>query len=964
MLGGASVNRIIPPTTDAQLKDALLQYVGITIPDTQVCAHHSTPFRAFADAYFARHPVTVWKACVPESAIIYTECGAVLLSDIKVGDKVWGVKNGKIELGTISRKWYSGLSNIVTIKTRAGELRCSPNHKVLVRRKFHAPRSGQGGYRVVEWQNIFVRADEIKTGGRFEADLLVHPYGHDKRNKTVINGLKITEGFVELCGLILGDGGICKNKFYIAHGEDATYINHYKEIIHELFGKDMRYNNGNRCSFIHSTKAAQLLESLEIKGYAHTKRVPQWVWKLPRNLKIAYLRGYLDSDGTARDCGVEWSSINKMLLEDIKQLCMGIGLRTGRVRQSYIAGEYEIMGRVVHRKDMYTLGCYDGDVIGSNDTRYSWKPRIPQIGEHDESNDIEDVVYHRVLSVDFEPEEAVWDLTVSGTDTFIIDGYITHNSRGFGGKSLTLAALSYLEAITYGASVSLLGGSGEQSRRVHDYMTGEATNIPDTFWKSPEAPGDMLLSDPTKLTTRLLNGGRIQVLTASSKSVRGPHPQKLRCVAGDTLIATPDGNVPIRSIHAGRAVYCLDANDNMTVGIVSGVWCSGDKQTLTLHFTGGAVLSVTPEHPVLTTTAGWITAHKLRVDMQCVGVHGMEADYTIREIEQGGVLDVWDIAVPVARNFIANGIVVHNCDEIDEMDINILDAAMGQPMGTATIAKQTVFSSTHQYASGTMTEILRRAGDRGWPVYSWCFKETSAEGGWLPAAEIESKRQEVTRYMWDVEYNLLEPAPESRAIMSEKVTEMFQKSLGEYPGTVGEVSVFEEHTPNGSYVIGADWARKGDWTVIVVLRIDLDPMRIVAFCRTGREEWPVMVEKFDELAIRYSAVAAHDATGIGDVVSGYMAGDAEDVIMVGRARSDMLSNYIAAIERVEIVSPHITFMESEHRLASVDDVYGRGHLPDSIAAGAIAYSMVSQYTDYASYDTGLGHVDNYKNKWA
>ena len=60
--------------------------------------------------------------------------------------------------------------------------------------------------------------------------------------------------------------------------------------------------------------------------------------------------------------------------------------------------------------------------------------------------------------------------------------------------------------------------------------------------------------------------------------------------------------------------------------------------------------------------------------------------------------------------------------------------------------------------------------------------------------------------------------------------------------------------------------------------------------------------------------------------------------MVGRARSDMLSNYIAAIERRELVAPMIKFMYGEHKYASVDDVYGSGagaHLPDTIAAGAL-----------------------------
>ena len=101
-----------------------------------------------------------------------------------------------------------------------------------------------------------------------------------------------------------------------------------------------------------------------------------------------------------------------------------------------------------------------------------------------------------------------------------------------------------------------------------------------------------------------------------------------------------------------------------------------------------------------------------------------------------------------------------------------------------------------------------------------------------------------------------------------------------------------------------------------------------------------MVEKYDRRLDRYSGRGAHDATGIGDVVSGYLRHDVQGNVMAGRFRSDMLSNYINAIERGEIVAPFIRSMEGEHRYASVDDVYGAGHLPDSISAMANAYTVV------------------------
>jgi hypothetical protein len=265
-----------------------------------------------------------------------------------------------------------------------------------------------------------------------------------------------------------------------------------------------------------------------------------------------------------------------------------------------------------------------------------------------------------------------------------------------------------------------------------------------------------------------------------------------------------------------------------------------------------------------------------------------------------------------------------------------------------------------------MTEVLARAAVRGWPVYEWCWKETLEPHGWLTQTEVDSKRLEVTDAMWLSEYDLQEPSPESRAINTLKVAAMFKRELGVFEGRPHETIEIEplmvmcptcelERPAGGDalrnrcaqcggdmqaaqYATGADWARKQDWTIIYTLRTDCKPMRLVAFERMGREPWPVMVERFDARAARFRGAAAHDATGIGDVVAGYMkTAGARGVIMAGRDRQDLLSNYVSAIERGEIEAPFIKWMEKEHRLASVDDLYGSGHLPDTIAAGALAY---------------------------
>jgi hypothetical protein len=282
-------------------------------------------------------------------------------------------------------------------------------------------------------------------------------------------------------------------------------------------------------------------------------------------------------------------------------------------------------------------------------------------------------------------------------------------------------------------------------------------------------------------------------------------------------------------------------------------------------------------------------------------------------------------------------------DEVDEMALTILDAAMGQPMATAEVRKQTVMSSTHHYADKTFTEVLRRAAEKAWPVHEWCYKESAAlPDGWLSPAEIQSKRGEVTSAMWDAEYDLQEPSPEGRAILPEAVDACFKKELGEYDGALGKEIIIEEPESGGVYAHGADWAKKTDFTIIDTLRIDVRPMRRVAWSRLGRMLWPMMIGKFNARVKKYGGKACHDATGLGDVVGDYQDVNAEGVILSGETRSDVFSKYIAAMENRAIESPAIRYCEGEHRYCTNEDLTGSGHPPDSFVAGAMAYRAATR----------------------
>ena len=372
-------------------------------------------------------------------------------------------------------------------------------------------------------------------------------------------------------------------------------------------------------------------------------------------------------------------------------------------------------------------------------------------------------------------------------------------SRGFGGKTTLMGTLTATEGLVLGAEGTILGGSAAQSLRVKEVMH--------ECMDSPLAPKDALAADPTRYVTQFKNGGRVVALMASQRSVRGPHPQRLRL------------------------------------------------------------------------------------------------------------------------------------DEIDEMDLDILEAAQGQPMSTPKVAAQTVMSSTHQYPDKTMTTILARAVEKGWPIFEWCWRETMEPHGWLLQSELDRKRLEVSTSMWQIEYDLQEPSFEGRAIDTDAVDAAFDPDLGLWDGNEGEYIEIHPPKERHKYITAADWAKKKDWTVIRTFDVtDPEHWIEVAFERIGRRPWPEMVKRFDIRMERFGGMGVYDATGLGDVVGDLLESDAKGIIMAGRRRQDMFSDYIAAIEHGAIKSPRIEFAHKEHLYVTLEDLYKpSGHPPDTFVAGALAW---------------------------
>jgi len=334
-----------------------------------------------------------------------------------------------------------------------------------------------------------------------------------------------------------------------------------------------------------------------------------------------------------------------------------------------------------------------------------------------------------------------------------------HASRGLSGKSFTLALLCLVELITLGVKVNLLGGSGQQAERVHDYLSGADPAGRGKFWDADHAPKWLLKGAASKYKTELLNRAILNVLMASDRSIRGPHPVRLRvdeCLVGETLVSTPLGDQRLDSLCPGDVTYCW-GEGRLETSPVGCFWERGNRRVIRLDFSDGSHIVCTPDHPVLRPDGSWVSAEEVQEVLTLEPARVLK----VTGISEAGHQEVYDISTKWGT-FIANGVVVHNCDSMSE---DHMKSAQGQTMDvTGLIGAQTTWSSTWQRQHGTFTRLMEQAEEKGWPILRWCMKETVKPYGWLPPSEVIRKREDVSEDMWRTEYELNEPSSEDLVI--------------------------------------------------------------------------------------------------------------------------------------------------------------------------------------------------------
>jgi hypothetical protein len=115
-------------------------------------------------------------------------------------------------------------------------------------------------------------------------------------------------------------------------------------------------------------------------------------------------------------------------------------------------------------------------------------------------------------------------------------------------------------------------------------------------------------------------------------------------------------------------IRCIHQDGVFRLGEVVDVIDSGERECVRVTFEDGRTLVCTPDHQVLTESCGWVPAERLGGSAVVCNINSTNTPKAVRpvSIERVGTRHTYDVKVLNHANFLADGVVVHNCGKTVE----------------------------------------------------------------------------------------------------------------------------------------------------------------------------------------------------------------------------------------------------------------------------------------------------------
>jgi ribonucleoside-diphosphate reductase alpha chain len=416
-----------------------------------------------------RYQIRSTNPCFVGSTRIPTEFGLVPIEELaKKGESFFLVTDRRAPYGglglpqtaqgTVVRKaaraFYTGVKPVVRLTTRERlELTLTPDHLLLTPEGYQEAGSLKPGDRILvqSGEGLFPKEEALPAavlevvqervataggrGGRGRADIQAQ-YSHLPTRWSRELGVAL--------GWLLGDGYLREDGvgFYFSR-QDFAQVAWLPDLLRDWFGGGSLQDTHSNTYHLHFKRIpAEFFQALGVKpAKATEKRVPESLFRAPREAVVGFLQGLFSADGSVQinpgkqDATVRLASSSKGLLQDVQLLLLNLGIY-GRIHKRREAGQKELPDGRGGLKAYPVAAQYE--LILGAENRDLFAEIVGFLQEEKQAKllaflqDRPRGSYHKpflatVVGVEPAGEAPVYDLTEPVTHSLIANGIVAHN---------------------------------------------------------------------------------------------------------------------------------------------------------------------------------------------------------------------------------------------------------------------------------------------------------------------------------------------------------------------------------------------------------------------------------------------------------------------------------------------------------------------------------------------------------
>ncbi|MGE5697253.1 MAG: Fe-S cluster assembly protein SufB [Candidatus Sericytochromatia bacterium] len=380
--------------------------------------------------------------CLAGETLVWTaNRGQVPIKEIAYSDRVFAYDEDteRFVVAPVKASAQTDTRQTYEVKTGRRSIRATDNHPMLVLRDERKP-----GRQRARYYRRWVTVGQIEPGDFIAVPRRIPNFGVAKRLPSIA-GLQ-TPGISSvdlmwLLGLYVGDGNLhlSTQTYRVQFAIPATDVELRAEVtrvVKKLFA--LRCIEADEYRIVVNSKAlTEWIIELGFTGTSLTKRVPEWVYELPVDQRLAFLGGWVDADGyvsPASSGSVLLTCANEPLITQARELAELSGLRAAgpwsfTQPHRHAPERTQIAWRLGISGDSERLGCRNPKRTERFGRRAYFQTSNGALGTTIRVHCNDWLGFERVKSIEPYAVEPVYDIEVDGPHNFVAEGLVVHNSE-------------------------------------------------------------------------------------------------------------------------------------------------------------------------------------------------------------------------------------------------------------------------------------------------------------------------------------------------------------------------------------------------------------------------------------------------------------------------------------------------------------------------------------------------------